>query len=48
MKNIKLKVKIYTALVNKKEKEIKGLEQHIKLIKEWLARGTSIFGTKIN
>ena len=35
MKNIKLKVKIYTSLVNKKEKEIKGLEQHIKLIKEY-------------
>ena len=35
MKNIKLKVKIYTALVNKKQKEIKGLEQHIQLIKEY-------------
>ena len=35
MKNIKLKVKIYTALVNKKQKEIKGLEQHIQLIKDY-------------
>ena len=35
MKNIKLKVKIYTALVNKKLKEVNGMEEHIKLIKNY-------------
>ena len=35
VKNIKLKVKIYNSLVNKKAKEVKGLENHIKLIKDY-------------
>ena len=35
MKNIKLKVKIYNSLVNKKTKEVMGLEKHIKLIKDY-------------
>ena len=35
MKNIKLKVKIYNSLVNKKTKEVAGLENHIKFIKEY-------------
>ena len=35
MKNIKLKVKIYTALVDKKLKEVNGIEEHIKLIKDY-------------
>ena len=35
MKNIKLKVKIYNSLVNKKMKEVEGLENHIKLIKDY-------------
>ena len=35
LKNIKLKVKIYDSLVNKKMKEVQGLEDHIKLIKDY-------------
>jgi hypothetical protein len=35
MKNIKLKVKIYTALVDKKLKEVNGIEEHAKLIKDY-------------
>ena len=35
MKNMKLKVKIYTALVDKKLKEVNGFEEHIKLIKDY-------------
>ena len=35
MKNIKLKVKIFTALVDKKLKEVDGFEEHIKLIKDY-------------
>ena len=35
VKNIKLKVKIYNNLVNKKMKEITGLEKHIKLVKDY-------------
>ena len=35
IKNIKLKVTIYNSLVNKKEKEVDGLESHIKLIKDY-------------
>ena len=34
-RNIKLKLKIYNSLVNKKIKEVNGLEQHIKLIKDY-------------
>ena len=34
-KNIKLKLKIYNSLVNKKTKEVEGLEKHIKLIKDY-------------
>ena len=34
-RNIKLKLKIYNSLVNKKTKEVKGLENHIKLIKDY-------------
>ena len=37
MKNIKLKLKIYNALVNKKRKEVNGIEEHIKLIKDYNA-----------
>ena len=37
MKNIKLKMKIYNALVNKKRKEVNGIEEHIKLIKDYNA-----------
>jgi hypothetical protein len=33
--NIKLKLKIFNFLVNKKMKEVKGLENHIKFIKEY-------------
>ena len=33
--NIKLKLKVFNILVNKKMKEIRGLENHIKLIKEY-------------
>ena len=35
IKNIKLKVTIYNSLVNKKKKEVDGLESHIKLIKDY-------------
>ena len=35
LKNIQLKVKIYNNLVNKKEKEVQGLEKHIKLLKDY-------------
>ena len=35
VKNIKLKVKIYNNLVNKKMKEVTGFEKHIKLIKDY-------------
>ena len=35
VKNIKLKVKIYNYLVNKKTKEVTGLEKHIKLIRDY-------------
>ena len=35
VKNIKLKLKIYNNLVNKKAKEVTGLENHIKLIKDY-------------
>ena len=35
IKNIKLKVSIYNSLVNKKQKEVNGLEAHIKLIKDY-------------
>ena len=35
LKNIKLKMKIYNNLVNKKTKEVNGLEKHIKLIKDY-------------
>ena len=35
LKNIKLKMKIYNNLVNKKTKEVTGLEKHIKLIKDY-------------
>ena len=35
VKNIKLKVKIYNSLVNKKIKEVEGLEKHTKLIKDY-------------
>jgi chromosome segregation ATPase len=34
-RNIKLKLRIYNSLVNKKTKEVNGLEQHIKLIKDY-------------
>ena len=34
-KNIKQKLKIYNSLVNKKKKEVEGLEKHIKLIKDY-------------
>ena len=34
-RNIKLKLKIYNSLVNKKKKEVEGLEKHIKLIKDY-------------
>ena len=35
IKNIKLKVKIYNALVDRKQKEVNGLEENIKLIKDY-------------
>ena len=35
IKNIKLKVSIYNSLVNKKKKEVNGLELNIKLIKDY-------------
>jgi hypothetical protein len=35
IKNIKLKVSIYNSLVNKKKKEVNGLESNIKLIKDY-------------
>jgi chromosome segregation ATPase len=35
IKNIKLKVKIYNALVYRKQKEVNGLEENIKLIKDY-------------
>lgn len=34
-KNIKTKLKLYTVLVNKKSKEVEGLENHIKLLKDY-------------
>ena len=34
-KNIKLKLKIYNTLVNKKTKEVEGLDNHIKLLKDY-------------
>ena len=34
-KNIKIKLKIYNTLVNKKTKEFEGLENHLKLIKDY-------------
>ena len=34
-KNIKTKLKLYNVLVNKKSKEVEGLENHIKLLKDY-------------
>ena len=34
-KNIKTKLKLNNVLVNKKSKEIEGLENHIKLLKDY-------------
>ena len=34
-KNIKTKLKIYNVLVNKKTKEVEGLENHIKMLKDY-------------